>query len=105
MLMMVLVSPASSKPHFVIVLLPAYCLARLALYGRSRVAGAALVVAAVASLVSHRSLTGATFGNGAQWAGALTWLALVLLFGVLAALWKLRREENKPDSTLPSSPC
>jgi len=105
LLMMVLVSPASSKPHFVIVLLPAYCLARLAIYQRSRIAGAALVVAAIASLTSHRSLTGATFGNGAQWAGALTWLALVLLFGVLAALWMLRREENEPVSTLPSSPC
>jgi hypothetical protein len=103
MLMMVLVSPASSKPHFVIVLLPAYCLARLALYRRDRVAGAALIVAAAASLGSHRSLAGGELGNGAQWAGALTWLALALFLGVLGALWSSGREENKPISTLPST--
>jgi hypothetical protein len=85
LLMMVLLSPASSKPHFLVVLLPAYCLARLALYGRDRLAAVCLALALLSSLLSNRSLLGAGIGAAFQWAGGITWCALTLLIGCIVA--------------------
>jgi hypothetical protein len=85
LLMMVLLSPASSKPHFLVVLLPAYCLARLALYGRDRPAAVCVALALLWSLLSNRSLLGAAIGAPFQWAGGITWCALALLIGCIGA--------------------
>ncbi len=96
LMLMVLLSPASSKPHFLVVLLPAYCLLRMALYGQDRLAGTCLAVALLFSLLSNRSLVGKVIGEPAQWAGGITWCALVLLVGCGSALLRPARSAHDP---------
>ncbi len=101
LLLMVLLSPASSKPHFLIVLLPAYCLARLALYGRDRLSATCLGVALLSSLLSNRSIMGLAIGEPVQWAGGITWCALSLLLGCVTALLRATRpSDDAPRSHL-----
>ncbi len=84
LMLMVLVSPASSKPHFLVMLLPAWCLARRAVFGRDPFSTGCLFLAAIASIASLRVVPG---GNSAQWAGSITVSAVFLMIGCCAALY------------------
>jgi hypothetical protein len=95
-LLMVLLAPVSSKPHFVVLLLPAYCVARLALIERDRVAAFLLFAAVLCSVISHRTLLGETIGGFAQWAGAITASALFLFVGCAAALARSGVRDTPP---------
>ena len=87
-LSMVLLSPGSSKPHFVVLLLPAYCVARLATNERDRVAGFCVALALALSVLSHQSIMGETIGHAVQWAGGITACGLALWLGCVAALFR-----------------
>ena len=98
LMLMVLLSPASSKPHFVTVFLPALLLGRLALRQRDRFAAWCLCVAILTSLVSNYALmslgkhfhAGERLGDGAEWLGGVTWCALALWAGCVWALARRR---------------
>jgi hypothetical protein len=83
---MVLLSPASSKPHFVACLVPALALARLAVVERCRSSGWFLSVAILLMFMSHRTILGNTVGYLWLWLGGVTWGTLALWMGCLAAI-------------------
>src|SRR5262249_38066370 len=85
-LMMLLLSPMSSKPHFLTLLLPGFCLARLAIGERRLVLGAFVVAAAAVGALSIRDLWGNDLSAAALWWGSVTWSTLLLLFGCAYAL-------------------
>jgi hypothetical protein len=78
LMLMVLLSPHSSKPHFCTLVLPGFCVARAALAGANRrllrVLGAALVLA----LSANEDLVGEWLFSWTKWYGALAWSALLL---------------------------
>lgn len=86
LLLMLLFSPMSSKPHFCTLLLPAFCLARLAVVHGHRLSYAILTAAVVAAIVSTRGLVGVQISSYMLWCGMVTWSALFLLLGCLLAL-------------------
>ncbi len=102
-LSMLLLSPASSKGHFVVILIPAFCLARLAILDRDRIATATMAVAVLCAVASHRTLVGTTIGDPAQWAGAITVMAVALLLGcALAGRRDPSLAPGRPAGTTPS---
>ncbi len=78
--LMVLISPASSKPHFCVLLLPAWTVAREAFVRNDAVLFAATVASALMGILANKDLVGATLYDAAKWSGVITWQAL-LLFG------------------------
>jgi alpha-1,2-mannosyltransferase len=87
---MVLLSPASSKPHFVVTLLPALVLAHLALSEKSRWAAATLAGAIILIFVSNRQIVGEGVGYPVFWIGGVTWSALLLWIGCFAGIAQRR---------------
>jgi hypothetical protein len=81
---MPLLSPAASKPHFVVLLLPALVLARRLAAGQRFVA-VPLFAALLALLLSWRGLLG-SLGGALAWWGGITAGALLLWLGCLLAL-------------------
>jgi hypothetical protein len=96
-LLMLLLSPMSSKPHFCVMLLPAYCLARLAVANKKIVAMLAVAICiALADLLDRNflRLLGNTIdrdflawatGDRPLWYGSVMWAAVVLWIGCIAA--------------------
>jgi hypothetical protein len=82
---MLLLSPMSSKPHFSTILLPGFCLARLAAFaGRRALLG--LLLASIASGLATAPVWGKSVGRFSMWCGMITWGALFLLAGCVLAL-------------------
>ncbi|HKM53619.1 MAG TPA: glycosyltransferase family 87 protein [Isosphaeraceae bacterium] len=79
LLLMLLLSPMSSKPHFCTLFLPGFCLARLAVQQRDRVVATLLVSALVAAMLANKDLWGDTIYTFTLWHGCVTWSALLLL--------------------------
>lgn len=90
LLLMLLLSPMSSKPHFCTLLLPAFCLARLAVTERGRAQQLFLALSLLAGLLSTRGLVGVQFSSFMLWCGAVTWAAMFLLAGCFVELWTRR---------------
>jgi hypothetical protein len=90
LLMMLLLSPMSSKPHFCTMFLPAFCLARLAIFRAQRWCWFTLIVAIVAGTITQKGLLGERWSSLFLWWGGVTWSALFLLGGCLWALWRTR---------------
>src|SRR5262249_40666945 len=88
LLLMVLLSPMSSKPHFCTLLLPAFCVARLAVAQRDRLLGAVMLLAILTGGAAMRDLVGVRLASYALWSGAITGSTLLLLFGCGYALWR-----------------
>jgi Glycosyltransferase family 87 len=86
LLLALLVSPASSKPHFCTMLLPAFCLARLAVVEKRYMPGVFLLAAIGVSVPSVKDLWGGNFSAVALWWGCVTWSAAALLVG---SAWSL----------------
>ncbi len=86
LLLMLLCSPMSSKPHFCTVLLPAFCLGRLAMARRDWLLGVALVGAIVLGSVVMKGLLGGDAAALALWFGNVMGSALFLLAGCGYAL-------------------
>jgi hypothetical protein len=90
LLMMLLLSPMSSKPHFCTMFLPAFYLARLAIYRARRWCWFTMIVAIVAGTITLKGLLGERWSSLFLWWGGVTWSALFLMGGCLWALWRER---------------
>jgi hypothetical protein len=88
MLLMLLLSPMSSRSLFCAMILPAFCVARAALLGRDRISQVALFLAIAGTLVSINMSFDRTLNREMLWLGTVTMSCLVLL---LASLWLLVR--------------
>jgi hypothetical protein len=76
--LMLLLSPVSSKPHFCILLLPAWTVAREALLRRDRLLCAATYASVLMGLTANKDLVGAAIYDAAKWSGVITWQSLLL---------------------------
>lgn len=101
LLLMLLCSPMSSKPHFCTVLLPAFCLGRLAVGRRDLPAGLALAGAILMGSVATKGLCGGEAAALAMWFGNVMWGALFLLGGCGYAL--LREPGPRSRHGVPAS--
>ncbi len=99
-LLMVLLSPMSSKPHFATLLLPGFALARLAVARKSAVMGALLIAAILAGAVSITDLWGGNWASLALWYGTVTASAFLALLGCAAAL--VQAKGSKGEASHPS---
>jgi hypothetical protein len=86
LLLMLLLSPMSSKAHFGTLVLPGFCLARAAALTRSRLLGASVWAAVVLAVSSLKDPLGERIYSVSLWSGVVTWQTLVLLAGCLVAL-------------------
>ena len=98
LLLMLLFSPNSSRSHFCILYLPAFCLARFAVRPANGFAKAMLLLALVASTLSIHIRIGSTaFAEQIMlWIGVVMFVALFLLAGCVAMLAR----QNKLNSPL-----
>jgi hypothetical protein len=92
LLLMLLLSPNSSPAHFGLMLLPAFCMARIAVVERNRVAWALISAATIATLVSHNTPGLRGLYLVTLWSGAVTLAAVLLLAGCVIGLL------SRPDS-------
>jgi hypothetical protein len=86
LLLMLLLSPMSSKAHFGVLLLPGFCLARAALAGRQRWLWPLLIASVVLALGSNKDPLGERLYTLTLWCGSVTWHTLLLLCGCLVLL-------------------
>jgi hypothetical protein len=80
LMLMLLLSPMTSKAHCGVMLVPAFALARSALDNRSRVLAAILVVVLLAVLGSQNMMS-ARVVCITMWHGTVTWAILLMLIG------------------------
>ncbi len=99
LLLMVLLSPMSSKAHFGTLVLPGFCLARAALFSRSRVLKGVLAAAVVLGLLCNKDPLGERLYTLSLWYGVVTWQTLLLLAGCLLIY------RQKQAGTLTELPC
>src|SRR5205823_4819485 len=78
LILMVLLSPHSSKPHFCTLLLPGFCVARAALNWPNRRLLIVLVVALGCALASNQDLIGSWLYSWTKWYGSLAGCAVLL---------------------------
>lgn len=90
-LLMLLLSPRSSRTHFGIMILPALCIGRIALSRSSRAQWTFLILATLASLACFSSPLNPIFTE-ALWAGGVTAVAVLLLAGCVTGLLQTSRE-------------
>jgi hypothetical protein len=81
LLLMLLLSPMSSKPHFCTLLLPGFCLARRALTERNWLLGLLLAAAILVGAGGIKGLLGSDAASAALWWGNVMWSTLLLLAG------------------------
>lgn len=85
LLLMLLLSPNSSRGHFGVMLLPAFCIGRIALTGRTRTAWTLFSLATFVSLVCYNTPLNIFF-IPTLWAGAVTLVTVLLLAGCIMGL-------------------
>ncbi len=86
LILMVLLSPHSSKPHFCTLLLPAFCVARAAFKGPDRSLLALLGLALICAMVANKDLVGDWLYSWGKWYGSLAWCAVLLYAGCCRVL-------------------
>jgi hypothetical protein len=85
-LLMLLLSPMSSKAHFGTLVIPGCCLARAALVSRSRLLGSLLLLSVFLGLLSNKDPLGERLYTLSLWYGVVTWQTLILIAGCLLAI-------------------
>jgi hypothetical protein len=86
LILMVMLSPMSSKPHFCTLVLPGLCLAREVVAGGRRELAIPLALATICGLASNRDLAGRAAYEWAVWNGSVFANALFLFGGCITAL-------------------
>jgi hypothetical protein len=86
--LMLLMSPMSDLAHLGILILPAFCLARIAVFTSDRAISATLIVAAAGALSVNKDLIGDTAYMVALWIGMATLSTLALWVGCIIALFR-----------------
>jgi hypothetical protein len=86
MLLMLLLSPMSSKAHFGVLVLPGFCLARRAVASRSRLLWTLVLLALALGMISNKDPIGDWLYSLTLWYGFTTWQTLLLLAGCLLVL-------------------
>jgi hypothetical protein len=92
LILMVLLSPHSSKPHFCTLLLPGFCVARAALQGPNRRLLGVLITALLLALSSNQDLVGEWLYSWTKWYGSLAGSALLLY---AASCWILLTQRGR----------
>ena len=87
-LLILLLSPMSSRSLFCTMLLPAFCLGRAGIIGRDRVALGCLAAAILCTVISFNAPFFKAFNREMLWLGLVTWSTLALLAGSLWLLWR-----------------
>lgn len=100
LILMLLLSPQSSKPHFCTLLLPGFCLARAGLAWPRRLLLGMVVAAALGARASNRDLMSVAVYHRVTWYGTITLMAALLFAGCCLAL--LRRPEDAAESAQPA---
>jgi hypothetical protein len=85
-ILMLLLSPQSSKPHFCTLLLPGFCLARAALNRTNRLLRVLVLAVVACGLVSNKDMVGCRVYDWALWHGSVTLSAVLLYAGCCLAL-------------------
>ncbi len=99
LLLMLLLSPMSSKAHFGTLIVPGFCLARAAIPSRRRLFKAILAGAVLLGLLCNKDPLGERLYTLSLWYGVVTWQTLLLLAGCLLIY---RREQGALCKNLPS---
>jgi hypothetical protein len=90
LMLMLLMSPVSSSPHFNTLILPGFCLARLALATGDRWIWAPLLSAAALTAISNKDLVGESIYTVLAWLGTTTLATMLLWLGCVIALLRMR---------------
>jgi hypothetical protein len=99
LLLMLLLSPMSSKPHYCTLLLPAFYLARVVVQRRELMPCLLLGIAMIAGLASNKDLVRRFLYDGAIWYGSVFWMSVSLFVGCCITV--PRREAVEMKSALP----
>jgi hypothetical protein len=104
LMLMLLISPVSSSPHFNTLVLPGFCLARLAFATGDRWIWAPLLSAAALTAISNKDLVGDRLYSVLVWVGTTTLATILLWLGCVIALLRTRQAANgsNPDASLGS---
>jgi hypothetical protein len=86
---MLLLSPMSSPAHFGLLLLPGFCLARLAVYRKDRVLRAMLAAAILTTLPLQKDLVRSWLYTRSLELGLIMWVTIFLLIGCLVGLRRM----------------
>jgi hypothetical protein len=92
--LMLLMSPMSSLPHFIPMLVPGFATARLAVVGRSRTAAVVLGLMILAAMSSNKDLLGPKLYTLGLWYGGVIWLAAAAYGGGIWTLIAWRRSDT-----------
>lgn len=103
LILMLLLSPMSSKPHFCTLFLPTWLLARLALEKKDRKLLGLVIVTALLGLGMNKDLVGGAVYDHLKWYGAVTLQCLLLLGGCAWMRWRVALAQNsEPVQVSPS---
>jgi hypothetical protein len=102
LILMVLLSPQSSKPHFCTMILPSFCLARAALAWPSRTILVVFLGALALGLAANKDLVGRPVYDWLKWYGGMTIETVLLFVGCCVGLVYRPAESVVTTSTEPS---
>jgi hypothetical protein len=100
LLLMLLLSPMSSKAHFGVLVLPGFCLARAALVDNRRLLLPVLAAAVLLAAASNKDLLGERLYTLSLWLGCVTWETLLLLAACLALIL---RSDSRLSRDMPAA--
>jgi hypothetical protein len=98
LMLMLLLSPMSSKAHFGTLVLLGCCLARATLRARNRLITGILVAAALIGLICNKDPLGERLYTLSLWYGVVTWQTLLMLAACLLAYRQLRKDAAQRNS-------
>jgi hypothetical protein len=85
-ILMLMMSPMSSKAHFGVLLLPAFALSRIAVLAERRAIWIFISFAALAGITENKDLVGDPVSTALLWGGAATWSAFAMWIGCIITL-------------------
>jgi hypothetical protein len=103
LLLMLLLSPMSSKAHFGVLILPGFCLARASLVDNRRLLLPVLAAAVLLAVASNKDPLGERLYTLSLWLGCVTWQTLLLLAGCLTLMARGDSEVSPHVSAAPGS--